>query len=41
MFCCLLLVGQVSSTIVFVQLYNIPNGLNYLLICAKHDVDVY
>ena len=36
MFCCLLLVCQVELAVqlFFVQLYNIPNGLNYLLISA-------
>ena len=36
MFCCLLLVGQVELALhlFFVQLYDIPNGLNYLLISA-------
>ena len=33
--------SRVSSTVVFVQLYSIPNGLNDLLICAKHDIDVH
>ena len=43
MFCCLLLVHQVELALqlFFVQLYDISNGLNYLLISAKHDVDVH